>query len=159
MRLITHDNVAAILEDHLELCAKGFCAVGHFHKIRWAASLNDTTLGWKRDREDAQRSLEHYRRELLRATDECERAAQWLRAAKRKKRINPHASSYTLKHLAERAYPGVGPFYISNGAFIVAAIHMGFKFHRRGSDAFINISQKFVLNERARLERIATPYG
>lgn len=50
------------------------------------------------------------------------------------KTIRPETSSYRLKHIAENyacTYPEggkLGPQYVSNGAFIAAAIHAGFKY-------------------------------
>jgi hypothetical protein len=63
------------------------------------------------------------RAELLDDVDGCSRAEGWLRGKARTKTIDPHRSSYDLEHLAEEE---VG--YITNGAFIVAAIHLGFPY-------------------------------
>ena len=44
-----------------------------------------------------------------------------------RKTINTKCSSYTWKHIVERS----ANQYVSNGAFICAALHLGFKMRRR----------------------------
>jgi hypothetical protein len=61
--------------------------------------------------------------DLLADVDGCTRAESWLRDKAKRKTVNPGRSSYGWKHLAEAA---VG--YITNGAFIAAAIHCGFPY-------------------------------
>jgi len=69
---------------------------------------------------------------LLEHLDECNRAAQFLRFAVKRKTINSGmGSSYGLKHEAERFHESLlarpkNP-YIANGSFICAALHMGFE--------------------------------
>src|SRR5687767_4703646 len=54
------------------------------------------------------------------------RCADWIRAnVTPRKTINRSRSSYGLKHDVERAS---GRAYVTNGAFIAAAIGLGFKF-------------------------------
>jgi hypothetical protein len=62
---------------------------------------------------------------------EIERATAWLNPLRRTTRANPAAgSSYGLKHRAsawwERTRGGNG--YICNGAFMMAAVRLGFKY-------------------------------
>lgn len=59
----------------------------------------------------------------------------WLSRVGKSKTINKRHSSYGLKHYVERRYT---PHYCSNGAFIVAAIHLGFDWVRSGSVALFN---------------------
>ena len=56
------------------------------------------------------------------------------------KTIRPNAGSYYLKHVVEKAYET----YISNGAFIQAAIEVGFRFERDRLNATFNMG--FVKN-------------
>jgi len=53
---------------------------------------------------------------------------EWLRGCSKRKTINTSISSYRLKHMVEAWAKMVGleDYYVSNGAFIAAAIHMGF---------------------------------
>ena len=63
------------------------------------------------------------------------RCADWIRAnTKARKTINRNRSSYGLKHSVERA---TGT-YVTNGAFIAAAIGLGFSFKTRGPNAYFN---------------------
>lgn len=61
----------------------------------------------------------------------------------------PTSSSYALKHRAERhpcTYPTgehLGPSYVSNGAFIAAAIHDGFRYKVTESDGKPHINPMF----------------
>lgn len=72
--------------------------------------------------------------------------------------IRPDTDSYRLKHIAEK-YPvkfddgaSLGPAYVSNGALIAAAVHLGFRY-RAGQDELgydwpnvtFNMSQKALL--------------
>ncbi len=58
---------------------------------------------------------------LLRSEMMFRNACKWLTQVKKIKSINYKHSSYGLKHIAEEE---IG--YVSNGAFIAAAIHCGF---------------------------------
>ena len=67
------------------------------------------------------------------APDETQIAAcqAWLRAnARPTKTIRPRPYSYALKHVVEAALGGPGRAYISNGAFIVAALREGYRARR-----------------------------
>lgn len=70
--------------------------------------------------------------DLLERLDECNRAVRYLQHLNKRKSNNPSAgSSYGLKHEASRFLEELvdappNP-YITNGAFICAAVHMGFK--------------------------------
>lgn len=65
------------------------------------------------------------------------KARSWLRQFKQIKAINKTGTSYGLKHVAERS---IG--YVTNGAFIAAAIAEGFRIERTGPNAFLNISAR-----------------
>lgn len=53
---------------------------------------------------------------------------EWLQGCTTRKTINTSFSSYRLKHMVEAWAKKIGldDNYVSNGAFIAAAIHMGF---------------------------------
>jgi hypothetical protein len=74
--------------------------------------------------EERQAKFLELQRTLLDSEEECTRVCGWLAPMGKTKTMNPHHSSYRLKHLAENATGD----YVSNGAFIAAAIHMGFPF-------------------------------
>ena len=81
------------------------------------------------------------RQKLLDAKEEIDAALDWLSRQERRKTINPHWSSYGLKHIAERA---TGT-YIANGSFIAAALMDGWTVKRCASDspnALLNISER-----------------
>lgn len=92
--------------------------------------------------------LKHERESLRAAVDECNKACRFITHLKKRKTLNDFASSYGLKHYAEhflKHFPDIENKYVANGAFICAAIHMGFDFKeiRHGSlNAFFNISSK-----------------
>jgi len=62
-----------------------------------------------------------------------------------RKTINTRHGSYSLKHFVED-WAG---HYISNGAFIQAAIELGFNYRNRGPNAWFNMS--FIRAEKADL--------
>ena len=79
------------------------------------------------------------------ALAEVDLALRWLGHHGRRATTNPNYSSYGLKHFAEKTAPalrdGAIP-YISNGAFIAAALHLNYRVSRIGDtpNARINIS-------------------
>ena len=62
------------------------------------------------------------RTKLLSSTERFEAACEWFKDVEKTVHINPRHNSYFLKHIAERSIDG----HLSNGVFIVAAIHCGF---------------------------------
>ena len=57
--------------------------------------------------------------------------------------MNFRRSSYVLKHNVERWCETFGPHkYVSNGAFIQAAIDLGYRYVQRGQVASFNIEPK-----------------
>lgn len=68
--------------------------------------------------------------------DGCTRCERWLEPREQSATIDYDVDSYTLKHAAEAE---VG--YVTNGHFIVAAIHLGFKMQRDTGtpNAFFNV--------------------
>ncbi|HMN15871.1 MAG TPA: hypothetical protein PKD55_26435 [Bellilinea sp.] len=82
--------------------------------------------------------FERERGSLAGALDECNRAMRFLMHALKRKTINARHSSYGLKHMTEDfmgRLPDVSNTYVANGAFICAAIHLGFDVAPAGPDS------------------------
>jgi hypothetical protein len=93
---------------------------------------------------DREQWIEANRQELLDDVDGCTRAESWLRGHAKRKTVNRSRSSYGLKHVAAHK---VG--YLTNGAFIAAAIHLGFPFDvpMFSPNPLIGISERSLRNE------------
>ncbi|HVV74169.1 MAG TPA: hypothetical protein VHI52_22215 [Verrucomicrobiae bacterium] len=102
--------------------------------------------------EERERETAEGKAALRRDVDGCTRAAEWLSRWGRTESINSRQSSYTYKHWAEDVTGG----YLTNGALIAAAIHLGFQVKRDGlsPNVFLNISQR-SLNPRLHAQGIA----
>ena len=75
----------------------------------------------------------------LPAAVEIETCERWLReCAEPRKTINARAYSYYLKHVVENW----ANLYISNGAFIQAAVNLGYRYARTGLNASFNMRLK-----------------
>ncbi|EMI4157302.1 hypothetical protein V6432_004271 [Vibrio parahaemolyticus] len=76
---------------------------------------------------------------LLDSSESFDKAVIWLKQVEKIKSFNSHRSSYGLKHLAEKE---IG--YITNGVFIAAAIHCGFKYkiNPNSPNVQFNMSEK-----------------
>ena len=87
------------------------------------------------------------------AEDEIEYCKEWINEfITPRNTINEQRSSYGLKHRVEQ-WPGRESKYVSNGAFILAALELGYTYKRiqNGPNAFFNMS--FVkLNKIMKLE-------
>jgi hypothetical protein len=80
------------------------------------------------------------RRQLLKSLNRIEATRRWIDAhLVSRKTINPHHSSYGLKHLAEE---DIG--YITNGVFITAIIACGYRLGVDGPNAWFNVSERAV---------------
>ena len=86
--------------------------------------------------------------------------------------INSRADSYGLKHDAEKqscTYPEgqpLGPRYVSNGAFIVAAVHAGFRFKTHeplsgypSPNVAFNMSARSIASARENRSEPQTPHA
>ena len=107
-------------------------------------SLNDAGFGLAFDfkkltPDEYQKQLKQLRNDLLDSPYECTHVCEWLKNINKIKTINKRRSSYGLKHIVEKRTT-----YISNGAFICAAIFMGFKYVIDGPNAFFNMSEKSI---------------
>jgi hypothetical protein len=89
------------------------------------------------------REFEENRSALLgpSGVDEFLRACEFLSFFQRRRTINPRVSSYGLKSSAERFHRdrGATDSYVSNGALICAAVHLGFDIRQAGINAYFNI--------------------
>jgi hypothetical protein len=90
---------------------------------------------------ERQKQLEAERKELLESSESCTRVCEWLADLKPIKTINRRHTSYGLKHIAE---PEIG--YVTNGAFIAAAVHCGFNYEtsRESLNVFFGISERSI---------------
>lgn len=104
---------------------------------------------WSRDRTGPENKLdfESSRRDLLhpRSFEEFVRAQAFLETRQKSRNVSRARTSYGYKHEAERFHKAAKPgsdTYISNGVFLAAAEHLGFKLKRDGwgPNAFINIA-------------------
>ena len=89
--------------------------------------------------EQRKAKLEEDRQKLLESIDEFDKTCEWLSTKERRKSINTSHTSYGLKHMVEKDID-----YITNGVFIAAAIHCGFKikYIHDHPNVCINISEK-----------------
>ena len=104
---MTKGQIAAVMAQHPTLC---YCGMG----------LDIT--GFRRTADERAALLARERERLLDAEEECTRAEGWLSAVQRTKTANRRHDSYGLKGFAEEA---AGGEYVSNGAFVAAAVHLG----------------------------------
>lgn len=126
---VNRNDVEQILKEHPELNSFG---VGLY------------------DNEKNPSELQRGREYLLnqRGLEEIKRAMDYLTLCGYRKSINYNSSSYGLKHRVERYYRDsncCGNNYVSNGAFIVAALLCGFKIKSKewsGPNVFLNISNR-----------------
>lgn len=104
-------------------------------------------------------------RDLLDHLDECNKALRFLLHVEKRKTVNPRlATSYGLKHFAEHYLRQVDvdrpeDHYISNGAFICAALHAGFSMKASfedGPNVRFNMSLRSPVFEWRRVERQST---
>lgn len=125
--MIKQHEIHAILNDYPNLHYSGFVTPGSK-----AAKSKDYFY--------------HCREKLLSSSCEImrefDRACDWLFFIDTIKTINPRSSSYSLKHMAEQYSDG----YISNGSFILTALHLGFDLKRtKGTpNACFNMSQRSI---------------
>lgn len=111
--LMSQSDIRAVMALHPNLTHFG---VGIYHTPK--QSVSERNAIFKRERDS-----------LAGALDECNRALRFLTHAVKRKTINARHSSYGLKHMAEdylESLSDVSNSYVANGAFICAAIHLGF---------------------------------
>ena len=130
---MTRDEIAFVMKDLIHLNDSG---IG-LYRYGQGLTVDERAVKLQQDRE-----------QLLRREVECTKVYEWLCQMNKIRSINIYHNSYELKHLAERT---IG--YVTNGAFIVAAIHRGFECRRDRytQNIFINISNKSVTAEAKRV--------
>ncbi len=121
---MTRDDIKKIMDKNQELNDFGF---GYYFEVKRMPS--DEMNKW----------FEKNRQRLLDKDKECTSICEWLLNIQKRKTIDKSVTSYSLKHIAEKE---IG--YITNGAFICAAIHMGFNFKIISPNAYFNMSWKSI---------------
>lgn len=140
--VMTEADIRAVMEKHPELTHYGRGIFRDHRKMSW----EERTAKFNEERE-----------KLSRAVEECNRAIQFLMHAEKRKTINYGRTSYGLKHRVEhymKNRPDVENYYVANGSFICAAVHMGFKFvpASAGSpNVCLNISERSPIFEWEKL--------
>ena len=111
----TRQDFLNALENEPLLIDNGIRCIQHIDRKKTAAENNEI---FKNQRESFANSGYH----------EFTLCCEWLKNCRQRKTINTSISSYTLKDMVEAwaKESGRGNQYVSNGAFIAAAIHMGF---------------------------------
>lgn len=103
-------------------------------------------------------SFNKNRAALLEAIDECNKACMFLRHVNKRKTLNDSYGSYGLKHRVEhymKRIEGVDNYYVANGSFICAAIHLGFEYDQirpLSPNALFNVSSRSPIFEWRRLD-------
>lgn len=140
---VSRADIAAVLEQHPILSSHGIGLVRQF--------LPAGVTGAE--------ELKRARDELLERADQVDMCLQFLAFTGKRKTINFSTNSYGFKHKVEyfqrRHVDRPLIPYVSNGAFICAAIMAGFNFHAefgREPNVFLNISQKGVFFEWHKLD-------
>ena len=138
---MTADDLEQILADHPTLCDFGFQSFEFNH--RRMHRLTDAEFA---------KQLESERADLRSHLDQVNVCLQWLKGVERRKTITTKRSSYGLKHCVERSVGG----YVSNGAFIAAAIFAGFKMKQCEPNAFFNVAEKTIRERQPLKAPVAT---
>lgn len=87
--------------------------------------------------------------ELGRRLDQVAIAADWIKLQVPTTSINRRCSSYTYKHDVERWRLSLGEeVYVCNGAFIAAAIGLGFRYQLDGPNVYFNFSRRALKASR-----------
>ena len=104
-----------------------------------------------------QTALAEGQRRLLEAVNDCRKAEHFLQFVTKRKTVNTNFGSYGLKHRVERFLKvQTNPLentYVANGAFICAALHLGFEMKVYGDSPNVtfNMSSRSLVFEWARL--------
>lgn len=141
-RPVTVDDIRAVLARHWELT--------HFGMGPNSRNLKEASGEGP--------AVELGQQELLAALDECNKACTFLRHVEKRKTVNRKMTSYCLKHQAEGFLRSLKDrptnAYVANGAFICAALHLGFEMQRAGlssPNVYFNMSSKSPVFEWRRL--------
>jgi hypothetical protein len=120
---MTREEIQAVIDRIPDLNAFG---VGRFDRLR---------------QEHTSAFIESQRAALLASAEACTKICEWLAQIGKTKKPNPYAGSYFLKHVVEEE---IG--YVTNGAFIAAAVHCGFDYKGDpgSSNLYFNMSKKSI---------------
>lgn len=106
-----------------------------FHYFMRIEKTTDNDVARRR----ARRKYDAWRAELLDDDQlaQFDAARRWLAQWRRRKTMNRWGTTYSLKHAAEK---DLG-LYVSNGAMVAAAVHLGFRIQRdrQTPNAFVNV--------------------
>jgi hypothetical protein len=105
---------------------------------------------------DREAHLTKNRQELRDCEPRVKEICEWIRLHLRSiQSINPHRSSYGLKHIVEDDIE-----YVANGEFIAAMLMCGYRYTKDGANAWFNVSEKAVkaVTWRQESERINHAY-
>lgn len=126
--LITLADIERILEQEPLLDYNGFGHSDSYHESFYKRyTFQDSKAEYLQN-------FKKNRQSLKKALDECQRCCMYLQHLKKIKATRYNLSSYTFKHSVEYYHRQLNHFdnvYVSNGAFICAALHMGFKVIRK----------------------------
>mgnify|MGYP003587786776 CR=1 FL=1 len=126
--LITLADIERVMQQEPLLNYDGF---GHLDSY---SEYFYNRYAFQKTKEEYIKSFKDYRESLRNALEECQRCCMYLQHLK-KINVNRYSvSSYGKKHSVEKYHRALNKFentYVSNGAFICAAIHMGFKVIRK----------------------------
>lgn len=126
---MTRDEILAVMEKEPVLTYFGISHSGRHMKLTQA----EIDAKFKEERE-----------QLAASEAQCTLCCDWLADKQATKSINPKHSSYGYKHMVERAMKE----YVSNGAFIAAAIHCGFPYRINDTpNVAFGISEKSLARE------------
>lgn len=110
----------------------------------WCSSHRDRKKTAKENKEIFEGQRASFAQSGLREFGIC---SEWLQGCVRRKTVNTSISSYTLKHMVEAwaKKSGRDDYYVSNGSFIAAAIHMGFEY----TEDFDSPNVRFNISKRS----------
>jgi hypothetical protein len=110
----------------------------------YGIGLFDKRLGISE--EEAASELAQCKERLLTSEAECTVACEWLSRRRKTRSMNQRHNSYGFSHMVER----VTGIYVSNGAFIAAAIHCGFPYRLIPNDRSVQfgIAERSLKTER-----------
>lgn len=126
--LITLVDIARIMEEEPLLNYNGF---GHLDIYSEYFYKKYT---FQKTKAEYIKRFKEQRDSLSKALDECQRCCIYLQHLKKIQVNRYRIGSYGTKHSVEKYHRALNKFedaYVSNGAFICAAIHMGFKVIRK----------------------------
>src|SRR5215813_4530319 len=120
---MTREDIQAVMDRIPTLNAFG---VGHYDGLRQKQSAA---------------FIESKRAALLDSAEACTKICEWLAQIKKTPEPRMYAGSYFLKHVVEQE---IG--YVTNGAFIAAAVHCGFDFKIEpdSPNPYFNMSKKSI---------------